>query len=72
MFEDLKPCPFCGGKAALYVNGGVRVICQKCNARTREVCDMLTGRGMAGNATAKVIKLWNARVGEEKEGTADA
>ena len=29
---ELKSCPFCGGEARLFVNNGVRVLCNKCHA----------------------------------------
>ena len=70
-FEDLKPCPFCGGKASLYVTDGVCVICLKCNAMTEKLRDFRTGRGMSGNATARVVELWNKRHGAQ-ENTEDA
>lgn len=31
----LKPCPFCGGKAVVHVNDGVRVVCTECGAKTK-------------------------------------
>ena len=39
MPNELKPCPFCGGKAEIYNEGGFGlpkcyVQCEKCKART--------------------------------------
>lgn len=66
--ELLKPCPFCGGKAALFVDEGVKVVCVKCHASTQELRDMFTTSGVAGNATEAVIEDWNKRVdGEAKD-----
>ena len=65
---ELKPCPFCGGRAALYVRDGVRVICLNCNASTKILSDMLTTRGISGNATKSVIDAWNRRVSDENAG----
>ena len=59
--DELKPCPFCGGKASLFVDGGVRVICTKCHASTQELRDAITRSGVAGNATKAVIEDWNRR-----------
>ena len=57
MFE-LKPCPFCGGEARLFVNGGVRVICSKCYASTRIMSDEIE---YDSNAVETVIEAWNRR-----------
>lgn len=62
MFEELKPCPFCGGEAHLFVDDGVKVICPACGATSKCLVDCLTGRGVAGNATKAVIEAWNRRV----------
>lgn len=58
MFE-LKPCPFCGDKARLFVNGGVRVLCSKCYASTKILTDELE---YSSNAVEAVIEAWNRRV----------
>lgn len=55
---DLKPCPFCGGKARLFVNGGVRVICSKCYASTKILTDELE---YISDAIGTVIEAWNRR-----------
>ena len=62
MFE-LKPCPFCGGKARLFVNGGVRVICSKCYASTRIMSDEIE---YDSNAVETVVEAWNWRVFDGK------
>lgn len=59
---ELKPCPFCGGEAHLFVNNGIRVICPGCGAETKPLTDHMTARGVAGNATLRVIEAWNQRV----------
>lgn len=55
---ELKSCPFCGGKARLYANSGVRVICTKCYASTRSLKDELE---FNSNAVETVIEAWNRR-----------
>lgn len=59
---ELKPCPFCGGKAVLHVDSGVCVVCTECESRTIALCD---GRGSGkytGGAVKSVIEKWNKRV----------
>lgn len=55
---ELKPCPFCGGKARLFVSNGVRVLCPKCGATTRILID---SERVGTNAVEDVIKAWNRR-----------
>ena len=62
---ELKPCPFCGGKAYLFADNGIRVFCAKCGASNKVLCDMRTEIGVAGNATKSVIEAWNRRVNDD-------
>lgn len=63
MFDELKPCPFCGGEAHLFVNDGVRVFCPKCGGSTKVLVDGLSSKGVTGNAIKAVIEAWNRREG---------
>lgn len=63
----LKPCPFCGGKAALFVEHGVQVMCVSCGVRTslkvdRIYCKYASQERVATNSIDKVIEEWNRRV----------
>lgn len=56
---ELKPCPFCGGKAVLEKMGYPHhVFCPDCSAR-------ITGRGFDTAGEEDAIKKWNKRAGEE-------
>lgn len=58
---ELKPCPFCGGKARLFVGDGVRVICSKCYVGTMILTDSME---FESNAVESVVEAWN-RMAEE-------
>ena len=59
--DELKPCPFCGGKAVLYASeNGICVICFKCEARSTVRMDSLNYSSPTC-ATKDVIEAWNRR-----------
>lgn len=53
---ELKPCPFCGEKANLYVDHGVKVLCFRCGASSKTLVDAITVNGVTGNAVKAVSK----------------
>ena len=55
---ELKPCPFCGEEARLFVNDGVRVLCAKCHASSKILED---SECYKTSAVEKVIEAWNWR-----------
>ena len=67
MAIELKPCPFCGGEANVFVSfeGGVFVICMKCQTRTKTLVDF-PKYNKPTNAVDKVIEAWNRRVNNGK------
>ena len=57
----LKPCPFCGSEAVLFVDGGVRVICTQCRASTMILTDMDSEYGLVTGSVDRVVTAWNRR-----------
>lgn len=62
---EVKPCPFCGSKAVLFVDHGVRVSCPRCGASSKVLVDAMTTSGVAGCAVKAVIAAWNKREDSE-------
>ena len=58
---ELRPCPFCGGKAIIHVSDGVRVICRECGVMTKCLCDGITQGKPTGSAIGSVVDAWNRR-----------
>ncbi len=55
MKKEIKPCPFCGGRAGVWCTPalGYRIRCNKCDAASTEM-------GSVNGA----INRWNKRAGE--------
>ena len=62
---ELKPCPFCGGKAVVHVNDGVRVVCTECRATSQCLVDGFSQGRPMGTAVDSVVKAWNRRACNE-------
>lgn len=63
----LKPCPFCGGEAVLFVEHGVQVMCLSCGVRTSSKSDRIyqkrvSQERVATSSVEQVIEEWNRRV----------
>lgn len=63
----LKPCPFCGGKAVLFVENGVQVMCLSCGVRTSIKADTILRKEISQerivtSSVDKAIEEWNKRV----------
>ena len=62
---ELKPCPFCGGKAIIRLRQfdlfqvGAEVVCKKCGCRTD-----LIAPSIEYAAKDKAISEWNKRVND--------
>lgn len=55
---ELKPCPFCGGKARLiYVSQMSAVKCPKCGTLGKVVADYYK----QGDGKGEAIEFWNRR-----------
>lgn len=59
--DELKKCPFCGGKAAVFVNNDVKASCLTCAAQTDHQIDIMIRTGRCSNAVQQVLNAWNRR-----------
>ena len=64
--DELKKCPFCGGKAAVFANNDVKVLCLTCGAQTDSHVDFMMRPGHSSNAVQQVVDAWNRRVRDDE------
>ena len=64
----LKPCPFCGKKATVYVNDGIQIVCTSphCGARTPNLTDKEFDP-KESRALWLAVNIWNTRVSEDNK-----
>lgn len=62
---ELKPCPFCGGKAKAWEwNGGARVDCE--NWKTGAGDEIVHFVGVGAKTLEDAVALWNGRVVQDE------
>lgn len=66
--DDLKPCPFCGGKVQFNVNADCEpdgIACMHCHTLTRFMrTELKPGEGF-GIAMYKMAEVWNRRTTDD-------
>lgn len=62
---ELRLCPFCGSKAVIHIEDGVRVVCTKCGAMSKCLVDSYSQGRPTGGALKSVVEAWNRRAGEQ-------
>jgi len=81
MSEDLKPCPFCGGKVEMrfrsgiygYTSSSVNIRCEVCDIFFSEPTEAWTQQrghfSIRDQAVVKLLGRWNMRkaVGDERD-----
>lgn len=69
LIVNLKNCPFCGGKAVIFVNNGISVQCTRCGCKTPSYTDGIV-YGNSGGSLRRVVEKWNNRPvkGELRDG----
>ena len=66
--EELKPCPFCGGKPRAWSwNGGARIDCENWKGSDPGVHYV----GVGARTMDEAVKLWNRRVDNGRVELAD-
>lgn len=61
MFEELKPCPFCGGTAVVSAeHQGSQAWCKDCNVAT-PICISNSNE----SSMKRAVKMWNRRVKDD-------
>ena len=61
----LKPCPFCGEKAVIAVDVGVRVMCSKCGIQTEKLYACQNDTVGIYHAALAATDAWNRRADDE-------
>ena len=68
---DLKPCPFCGGKAQFFVTKkGLSIMCTECYCGTRSATHKhfsMKEWKEVGDTVEYLAKIWNRRAENERQ-----
>lgn len=60
--EELKPCPFCGGRASVsFLYNTALITCDRCGATAKQIGNQF---GVGAKEIAKAREAWNRRVSE--------